>query len=148
MAVVPAKKVYVRASLKKITSDDVTIDILNGSGSTLFNPPHAYILRLYPAETTKDVLLGKLTPGWTHLGYEFVDLEANVFYDFELYFEGDGAGSNRLIIWRDGKLIFNIFDSDPNFLTVASVRFRVRDLSTTEAQSGAFGKPFIISMEE
>jgi len=78
------------------------------------------------------------------LAIESVDLTSTVYYDFEVYFEGDGSGNNRIMIWRNGKLRITYSETEAGFLSVRMARFRVYDGSTTTALKGHFSKPFLV----
>jgi len=139
-------RAYARVRMKEVNSYAMNVAFCDGSGATLANPPNLYYLELeVAAGTTNDVRLVKAISGvGTRLAYEAVDLVVGKYYDFEFYFEGDGAGSNRLMVWRDGDLVVDFSETEPGFTSILSVRFFVSDDSATIAKRGHFSKPFII----
>jgi len=142
-------KVYVRVRFYTEPSQgSIAIDLCNASGATIGNPPDYYNVHISIQNTAKDFLLGKNVGGvWTGLDYEPYDLSVETWYDIEVYLEGDGAGSNKIIVWRDGYEKFNYSETEPNVPSIASIRFRVWDNSTSIAEACRFGKPFIILTE-
>jgi len=140
---------YVRVRMKEVNSYAMNIAFCDGSGATLVNPPNLYYLELeVVAGKTDDVRLVKAISGvGTRLAYESVDLVVEKYYDFEFFFEGDGAGSNRLMAWRNGDLVINFSETEPGFASILSVRFFVSDDSATIAKRGHFSRPFIILTE-
>jgi len=141
-------RVFLRVRMKQVDSRYAYLEICNASGATLVNPPNLYYLELVTALGAADLRIGKNIAGsGVILAQESVDLDPNKFYDIEFYYEGNGTGSNKIMIWRDGNLVMEISENETGFLSVASIRYRVYDNSTTVAQKGHYSRPFVILTE-
>jgi len=138
-------ELYVRARLKSIDCWTTMIQLCDASGATTANPPDFYDVHLHVEGVNKDFKLSKTVSGvYYDLMWESIDLSFGEWYDVELYFKGDGAGSNTLMVWRDGILKFNFSETETEILNIQSVRFVVSDNNEAAFEKGHFGKPFII----
>jgi len=141
-------KVFLRVRMKQVDSRYAYLEVCDASGATLVNPPNLYYLELVTALGSADLRLGKNIAGsGVILAQESVDLDPNKFYNTEFYYEGNGTGSNKIMIWRDGDLAIEISETETGFLSVASIRYRAYDNSTTVAQKGHYSRPFVILTE-
>jgi len=139
-------EIYVRVKVMEVSSWGIYVEFANDDGSIgVVNPPDLYYFELATSGSANDVRLYKNIAGTgTLLAYETVDLSIDKYYDFELYYEGDGTGNNRIIAWRDGYLVGDVSDTEPAFPAISSIRLRVVDVSNTSIQEGCYSKPFII----
>ncbi|MHC1623676.1 MAG: hypothetical protein ACXQTR_03705 [Candidatus Methanospirareceae archaeon] len=139
----PATKVYVRVLMNLVDAGAMTIDLTNGDGSTLLNPPDLYQVSISVPQATADFRLIKNVGGeGTVIASEAVDLAYNTYYDIEFYTD---RSTGLLETWRDGVKKFSVTDTDIS--SIASVRLRVYDGSTSEAQSGKYKGPVVIIYE-
>jgi len=137
-----ANKVYVRATLNAI-DHDIIIDLCNGDGSTLSNPPDFYSLELVP-ETfiDRDLQLTKTIAGTrTIIDDPLISLSRNKYYTLEFYC---AIGSVQKS-WLDGSIVNE--GGDTEITSIWSVRFRVYDNSDTTAQTSKVKGPVVIIYE-
>jgi len=137
-----ASRVYTKVHMLVVSNGYTTIDYCDADGSTYDNPPNTYLVWLQPQNATKDFGMQKRLSGTNYdLGSEGIDLSANTYYLVEYYWDDSG----KLKVWRDNVLKFDI--TDTAISPIRSVRFRMRDNSTSEALKGKFKGPVIIIYE-
>lgn len=138
-----ATKMYIKTRVMANNAEEVYIEITDADASTLNNPPNIYQLYIKPPSTTADFRLIKNVGGTALiLAIEAVDLDANTYYDVELFVD---VATGNIKAYRDGVLKFNI--TDTSITTIKSARIRVSDYSTTAAQSGYISGQTVIIYE-
>ncbi len=146
----PATKVYVKVSMNSVDAANTTIDLGASSFSaTPYDAVDQYRIFLAIGNAAADFRTSKVVAGTsTILTTESVDLNYNTYYLVETLFVGDGAGNNRIKVWRDGILKFDFTDTETAISSIQSIRFLTYDSSTTAAQSSKFkGDPLVIIYE-
>jgi len=142
------RRVFVRAKMSNYDKSLTVIDLCSGSGATLKNPPNKYQILLKYETANKDVSIWKNVNGvGSECAYESIDISQGQFYNMEVLFEGDGAGSNRIRVCRDEYLSMDFSETETGIPNILSIRFRVYDYSTLAAIKGEFARPFIITTE-
>jgi len=132
-----AKKAYMRASINSVNARTANLELCYGDAGDLFYPLQFYCVVTCIPLSAEDFSLRKYADTTvTILAVESVDLSYDTYYDVEFYYKGDGMGNNKLKVWRDGVLKFDIDDVAATIPYVSSVRIRVYDDSDVEEQSG------------
>jgi hypothetical protein len=141
-------KVYVRALVADESGGYTTLNLCDADASTLVNPPDYYSITIKTDNVAEDFLLAKNVAGTdTVIATEAVDLVSLQYYEVECYFEGDGTGNWVIKAWRDEELKFNLSHSEAGIPSIASVRFRKYDSSTTAALKGLIKGQVVIIYE-
>jgi hypothetical protein len=141
-------KVYVHVNMADESGGYTTLNFCNADASTLTHPPDYYSITVKIDNVAEDFLLAKNVAGTdTVIAIEAVDLVSLQYYDIEAYFESDGAGNWTIKVWRDGVLKFDLSHSEAGIPSIASVRFRKYDNSTTAALKGLLKGPVVIIYE-
>jgi hypothetical protein len=118
-------KLYVRGKLNNVDAQSFYIDLVksDSEAETQFTPSRTYILQLRPLESLRDFRIWKYVDGnWTEVVYEAVDLSNNTYYDVEVLYD---SSTDRIKVWRDGVLKFDISVDTVNSDAFRSVRFRI-----------------------
>ena len=138
-----ATKMYIKTRVMVNNTGEVDLEITDADASTLRNPPNYYQLYVNPPSTTADFQLLKNVEGtYSQLAKEAVDLDANTYYDVELFVD---VANGNIKAYRDGVLKFDI--TDTSITTIKSARIRVYDSSTSTAESGYISGQTVIIYE-
>jgi len=138
-----ATRAYIRVQMNSVNAASLMLEACDSDASLLDNPPDRYYIALEVPSTGQDLKLKKGVGGIkTTLAYESVDLSYNTYYDLELCVD---VAAHTLEAWRDGAKKFEVSDSD--ITQIASVRMRMFDDSTSEAQSGKLKGPLVVIYE-
>jgi len=142
----PAHKAYIKANLNAYNCRYIAIDICDDSGANLVNPPDVYDIRIVPPASLSDFRLAKTVAGsTTFLAAEAVDLFPNHYYLVEIY--AKITGNNYFEVYRDGEFIGSYGESESAITQIQSIRIRVYDDSSSEAQEGRVCAPVVIIYE-
>jgi len=129
-----AKGVYFRLQMNSVNAGRMEAHFCDADASTAVNPPDFYSIIMVSGA---DLYLEKTVGGsGTTLDSKSGVLAYDTYFDFELYFGGDGDGNNRVIVWMDGSKVFDVSDTEAGIPTIQAVRILVDDNSTSEEQSG------------